>query len=147
MVAMDPCSPMRIIFTDFDGVLHATSGPAASMRQFVWLPQLLQLLEGHGDVRLVIHASARQSSPGSFLVQRLGAAASICLGVTDPKLARWPSIAHWLSSHPEVRRFCILDDMPSEFPKPAPAELIVCDGRTGVSSPEIQEQLRQWLVP
>jgi hypothetical protein len=61
----------RVIFLDFDGVLHATVGPASAMRQFVWLPALLGLLEPHEDVRLVVHASARQNSPEAFLRDRL----------------------------------------------------------------------------
>ena len=66
---------------------------------------------------IVIHASARQDSPAEFLMQRLGLTPRLFRGVTEPTLARWPSIQHWISMHPDTSSFRILDDMASEFPK------------------------------
>lgn len=135
----------RVIFLDFDGVLHATVGPAPTMRQFVWLPVLLGLLEPHDDVRLVIHASARHNSPEAFLRERLGIPASRWAGVTPPRLSRWPSIQSWLEGNPETNHFRILDDQANEFPDPPPAELILCQERTGVADPGVQGRLIAWL--
>ena len=42
--------PLKIVFIDFDGVLHATVGKPAAMRQFVWLPILLELLSDQSDL-------------------------------------------------------------------------------------------------
>jgi hypothetical protein len=89
----------RVIFVDFDGVLHATIGSAQTMKQFVWLPVLLRLLEPHDDVRLVVHASARQNSPEAFLRERLEVPASRWAGITPPRLSRWPSIQAWLKGN------------------------------------------------
>lgn len=135
---------MRVLFTDFDGVLHALAGPSASMRSFVWAPLLADLLEPHPEVRLVVHASARQHSPSDFLISRMGPLAPRVLGVTPPRLGRWPSIVEWLAARPQVQDYCILDDAAGEFPQ-ALSQLVVCPPRTGVSDPEVQASLRRWL--
>lgn len=136
---------MKMLFIDFDGVLHATAGAPAAMRQFVWLPILLDLLPDKADVGIVVHASAREESPADFLRQRLHLTPQVFKGVTEPSLARWPSIQHWISTHPDTSSFRILDDQASEFPDPAPSELILCEGRKGVSEIEVQDKLRRWL--
>lgn len=138
---------MKIIFLDFDGVLHATSGPGEVMRLFVWLPILKEIMAGQEDVRVVIHASYRRATPADFLRERLGFDQEICLGVTNPKLERWPSIKHWLQENPGVESFRILDDQVVEFPFPPPAELILCDGRLGLSDEAVQRALRLWVQP
>lgn len=136
----------RIIFIDLDGVLHATSGPGAVMREYVWLPELLDLVAGHANVGLVVHGSARQRSSEEFLRERMALSVPRWCGTTDPRLERWPSIQAWLQQHPEVRDFLVLDDQPGEFPTPAPAQLIVCDGRTGLSDSAVQNKVSSWLA-
>lgn len=136
----------KVLFIDFDGVLHATSGPGEVMREFVWLPILKEIVAGQEDLRVVIHASYRRATPADFLRERLGFSEEICLGVTNPKLERWPSIEHWLQENPGVESFRILDDQMVEFPFPPPEELILCDGRRGLSDEAVQQALRLWLV-
>ena len=136
-------NPRKILFIDFDGVLHATSGTADAMRQFVWLPNLLATLEGH-EVGIVVHASAREHSSEEFLRHRLGLPEALWRGTTSPNLGRWLSIRAWLEDHPETRSYRILDDQPGEFPPGLP-ELILCDGRKGVSAPSVQKKLKDWL--
>ena len=137
---------MRIVFLDFDGVLHANAGPPATMREFVWLPILLDLISGQADIGIVVHASARQHTSPDFLMHRLGLAPPLWQGTTDPTLARWPSIQRWLATHPETTSCRILDDAASEFPTPAPAELILCDPRRGVSDPVAQSRIKRWVL-
>lgn len=136
---------LRVIFLDFDGVLHATSGSAEEMRQFVWLPILKGLIEGRDDIRVVIHASHRRNSPEDFLRERLGFDKDLCLGVTSPRLARWPSIQGWIKDRQWIESYRILDDQAGEFPEPAPAELILCDGRRGLSDEKVQVALKEWI--
>lgn len=140
----------RALFLDFDGVLHATHGPAEVMRAFVWLPLLLKLLEPHRDVRLVVHASARRTSPAEFIGKRLelrsAGVAQLYAGVTSPRLDRWASIQAWLAEHSEVRSFRILDDQAGEFPSPPPAELILCNPTQGLSAPGVQAELARFLA-
>lgn len=136
----------KVLFLDFDGVLHSNSGPAANMREFVWLPILKDLIAGHSDLRIVIHASYRRTSPPDFLRTRLGLGKDVCLGVTNPTLDRWASIQDWKKGRPWIKSFRILDDQAFEFPKPPPAELILCDGRLGLSEARVQDALRAWLT-
>ncbi|EYC52945.1 hypothetical protein AZ34_14500 [Hylemonella gracilis str. Niagara R] len=136
----------KILFLDFDGVLHATSGPATSMREFVWLPILKDLIAGHSDLRIVLHTSHRFTSSPEFLLSRLGLGKDVCLGVTKPSLGRWPSIQDWTKGRPWIKSFRILDDQAREFPNPPPTELILCDGRRGLSETRVQDILRQWLA-
>jgi len=135
----------KILFLDFDGVLHASEGPGPNMRQFVWLPILKEMLAGQQDLRIVIHASYRKTSTADFLRERLGFGKEICLGVTNPRLERWASIQDWVKGRPWVESFRILDDQAFEFPDPRPAELILCDGRRGLSDPEVQARLQEWI--
>lgn len=130
-----------ILFIDFDGVLHATHGPGHAMRQFVWLPVLLDLLRNK-SVGVVVHASARQTSPAEFLRDRLRLSPEMWCGVTDPKLSRWESILKWVDEH-RVTNYRILDDQPGEFA--STDHLIVCDERTGVSSPDVRRAILAWL--
>lgn len=135
----------KVLFLDFDGVLHSVAGPGPDMRQFVWLPTLMDPIAGHDDLRVVIHASYRKSSPADFLRERLGLSKKLCLGVTNPRLERWASIQDWVKCRPWVESFRVLDDQAYEFPDPAPAELILCDGRRGVSDPAVHAALRKWI--
>lgn len=135
----------KVLFLDFDGVLHATSGRGASMREFVWLPVLKGLIEGREDIRIVVHAAYRRSSSPEFLRTRLGLGNDVFVGVTEPTLDRWESIQAWIRGQPWIESFRILDDQASEFPRPAPAELILCDGRRGLSDQRVQNELRNWL--
>jgi len=136
---------IRVLFLDFDGVLHATHGRGAIMREYVWLPVVIELISGIDDVRIVVHASARRNSDPVFLGKRLGLANDVFLGVTPPKLERWPSIQSWLSERAEVTSFRILDDQAFEFPDPPPPELILCKSQLGVSESRVQDELRLWL--
>lgn len=136
----------KILFLDFDGVLHAASDPGPDMRQFVWLPILKGLIAGHDDMHIVIHASYRRISPADFLREQLGLGKDLCLGVTHPRLERWASIQDWVKGRPWIESFRVLDDQAWEFPKPLPAQLILCDGELGVSDPTVQSALREWLA-
>lgn len=136
----------KVLFLDFDGVLHAVSGPAASMREFVWLPILKEILNRSRDpVSVVIHASSRRATPADFLRQRLGFDEAQCLGVTNIRMDRWPSIQHWLEHNPWVESYRILDDQKMEFPSPMPPGLILCDGRRGLTDLRVQDLLKEWI--
>lgn len=136
---------MKVLFIDFDGVLHATHGRGTIMREFVWLPILKELIAGNNDIRIVVHASARRHTDPGFLGMRLGLPENVYLGVTPRHLDRWPSIQAWLGDRPEVVSFRILDDQKFEFPATPPAELILCKPQLGVSEERVQNALKAWL--
>uniref|UniRef100_UPI0035B0FDB9 HAD domain-containing protein n=1 Tax=Hylemonella sp. TaxID=2066020 RepID=UPI0035B0FDB9 len=135
----------KILFLDFDGVLHPVSRPGLDVRQFVWLPILKELIAGQDDLRIVIHASYRKTSPADFLREQLGFGKEICLGVTNPRLERWASIQDWVKGRPWIESFRVVDDQAWEFPEPLPPQLILCDGVRGVSDTAVQAALKEWL--
>ena len=134
----------RLMFLDFDGVLHPYP-PYVGRQHLCWLPHVEALVLPHADVRVVIHSSWRYEYSVDLLRELLGQLGPRLLGVT-PLGQRYKSITEFLSHGDAISDYRILDDMAEEFPQdPAPPELILCTGRTGVSAPRIRAALRQWL--
>jgi hypothetical protein len=139
----------RVLFLDFDGVLHPTTnftsdGPLIKTVLFGWLPNLRAVLTPHPDVSLVVHSTWRLTHDVNELRGVLGVLGRHVVGAT-PLGERYASIRAWLDMNPQVTSYRILDDDAAEFPKPAPAELVLCDPRAGVAAPEVLEELRRWL--
>ena len=135
---------MRVLFLDFDGVLHAAIGPAPMMKRFVWAPILNEVLRPFPNVALVVHASARDHTDMPCIMAQLGPLGRRIVDGVPRKMDRWFGICRWLSDHPHVTDYRILDDMPQEFPVGLP-QLIVCDSRTGISDLAVQKKMAQWL--
>lgn len=135
---------MRILFLDFDGVLHAAVGPASAMKRFVWAPVLEKILRPYPGVSAVVHASARDHTDIETIATQLGSLGRRVVDAAPKSLGRWEAICLWLKGHPEVTDYRILDDEPREYPAHL-TELIVCDSRTGISGLAAQEQLMHWL--
>ena len=133
----------RALFLDFDGVLQPYP-PRAGLRQMCWLPLLVEMLEPHPDAVLVVHASLREHSPAGFLRGLLGPMGARMHGVA-PRGPRWPAILSYMSANPDLHSYLVLDDMPGEFPRPAPPELLLCDGSTGITAPGVRDSLCAWL--
>lgn len=133
----------RILFLDADGVLHP-SPPHSGLTRLCWLPQLAEMLRPHDDIGVVLHSSWRFDMPATFLSQLFGELGEQYLGVTRGE-GRYESVLNWLREHPEVSSHLILDDMPAQFPTPVPAQLVVCPGREGLTHPDVQRALRDWL--
>lgn len=45
----------------------------------------------------------------------------------------------------EISDYSILDDNAVELGGAPPQRVILCDGRTGISEPQVQRRLRDWL--
>lgn len=151
---------MRVIFLDFDGVLHplglvlqegrtirgkAVARPT-SISLFCWLPLLARLLAAHDDVRLVVHSSWRSAHSEQQLRTFLGPLADRFVGATDDVLSKAPSIGAWLQDHPAVVSYCVLDDALQESDgAQLVGSLIRCDSGLGLSEATVQAQLRAWL--
>ncbi|MBG6082434.1 HAD domain-containing protein [Rubrivivax gelatinosus] len=139
--------PQRVIFLDFDGVLHPESVTPSSSNRFEYAADLEHMLTPWPDVRIVVHSSWRVDHSVEQLRALLGVLGPRVIDVT-PRLQREDSI---LAAVEQLRRggrqldWCVLDDAPEEFSKVDQARLIVCDPETGVSAQRVQAELRGWL--
>ncbi|MER1969154.1 HAD domain-containing protein [Castellaniella sp. GW247-6E4] len=146
---------VRIIYCDFDGVLHPVSALAvfemrlpreAAVQQgrlFRWTYILEELLTEHKDVKIVVHSSWRQLLPDQELRRYLGPLGDRYIGKTDNG-DRWQSILnHVKTSNPGD--WIVLDDHAGEFPTPQPLQLVLCDPESGVWDPVIREKITAWL--
>lgn len=133
---------MRVLFLDFDGVLHPT--PLADADQPLrLLPHLRSVLTGK-DVSLVVHSTWRYVYRLKELGELLATAGAPVLGAT-PRGPRYESIQWWLHLNPSVTDYVILDDDAGEFPDPLPAELLLCDPASGLLTPSVLDRLGRWL--
>jgi hypothetical protein len=147
-----PQSGRRVLFLDFDGILHPGPAPVnvggeqlyLTTTHFGWLPSLLSVLAPHPDVKVVVHSTWRFDYDEDELREILSDLGARYLGAT-PAGERYPSILRWLEANPDVTSFRILDDEVDEFPYPTPEQLIVCDPTEGVNGIEVVAALRQWL--
>ncbi len=170
---MDSRHAMRVLFLDFDGVLHPlgleleagrviNGKPVARPVQvdyFCWLGLLKQLLAGHPDVRIVVHSSWRASHDLAQCQGYFGDMADLVIDVTRADLEKLASIRDWLTHHPQVTQWRALDDAAEEFrlkpvdpdefvdPEAPPdvPEFIECHWQRGITAPDVQAKLQDWL--
>lgn len=146
------CPVERVLFLDFDGVPHPSVIEveprwmrAIGLDLFGWLPSLVHALQPHPDVGAVVHSTWRRTRTDDELRLRLGGLGARMLGSTPPGKS-FESIQQWLRANPAVTSYRILDDAVEEYPRPLPAELIVCDPKAGVTSEGVAAALRLWLT-
>ncbi|MDB5839666.1 MAG: hypothetical protein JWQ23_1618 [Herminiimonas sp.] len=145
---------MRVIFLEFDGVLHpfsATSrfAPVPPFKRaierawlFRWAWILDDLLEGHPDVGIVTHSNWRQLIHDDDIQSFLGPLARRFAGST-PRAPKWNSILQVVQGN-SLQDFRILDASPQAFPPGLP-ELIACDSEIGLREYGVQKQIQRWL--
>jgi HAD domain in Swiss Army Knife RNA repair proteins len=135
----------KILFLDFDGVLHPNLAPEDGC--FVRAPALAELIGGTG-LQVVISSSWRFHHPLPHILDRLPAALrERVVGTTGEaipgRFARWQEIRAWCQRH-RASDWRALDDAAFEFPPGCP-QLIRCDGALGVGEAEFA-LLRGWLA-
>ena len=131
---------MRVLFLDFDGVLHATNGPA-----FVHVQALAAALQGCDDVKIVITASARIHQAMVNMIPNIWDLAGRVVDITpviNNGVSRQREIEWWLN-RPGIIDYRVLDDDARLFDKDWPP-LILCDSRFGLNKPVI-DLLKIWL--
>jgi len=150
----------RVLFLDFDGVLHppkaiAGARPPLTSAQirdgwpltFQHLPLLAQLLQGHEDLLVIVSSSWRLFLSEEELGELLHPIAPWYAGALHPRLAqRDEAIKDWLAQY-NITEFAVLDDVPKFFtgyPSQWP-ELIVCNPALGIADIEVQQKLQAWL--
>lgn len=134
---------MRLLFLDFDGVLHPLD-EAPEAKRFCWLPLLENLLEEHPDVHIVIHSTWRYIYADDELRAFLGPLGEQFAGST-PRAPREQSIEMVLQANRLVRYHLALDDAPKEFTGSA-VNLLPLDSRRGISDESAQTAIATWLL-
>jgi hypothetical protein len=133
---------MRVVFLDFDGVLHPLVEPGSPVTHFVWLPLLLGVLEGHEDVHIVVHSTWRYIQTDLELRALVGPRFIAATGEGP----RQKSIDGYLYANRHIiRSHVILDDALEEF-SPVPGHLIACNSALGLADPVVQAKLNLWLA-
>lgn len=150
----------RVLFLDFDGVLHAPKAIAGARppltpaqiragwpNTFQHLPLLAQLLQGHSDVAVVVSSSWRLFLSEVELEELLSPIAPRYAGALQPRMTqRDEAIKAWLAQN-NITDFAVLDDVPrffsgylSQWP-----QLIVCNAALGIADFHVQQRLQAWL--
>lgn len=135
----------KILFLDFDGVLHPTH--FAGENPF----HCVDLLEGalaDQSLGIVISSSWRFTHPLEKIRKLLpGSISKLVIGTTGrPVIGKYPrfqEIQAYLLSHGQAN-WRALDDSYWEFPSPC-AELIRCNPNTGISNKQV-DILTAWLA-
>lgn len=147
----------RIIFIDFDGVLHsprAISGAKPPLtpkeiRQdwpetFKHLPLLADLLYGHENISVVVSSSWRFFLSDSELHELLKPIEKWYAGsIKNPSIGREEAIKKFISIN-KISDFIILDDVPAFF-KESWANLIICPAERGISDTQVHTKIKTWI--
>lgn len=137
---------MRVLFIDFDGVLHrAGNGLEDVGATFVWLPLLVAALAGHPDVVIVVHSTWRYQYTVAELKGLLVGLERHVIAAA-PRGPRRESIPWFRQMHPGISSFRILDDEAKEFGSELPPELLLCEPSLGLTTPGVLEALQAWLT-
>jgi hypothetical protein len=147
---------MRVIFLDFDGVLHdahATAGLAAEWpptsvrarlpRAFTHARLLAQVLADAPDVRIIVTSAWRHHFPEPALA-RLVPELARWLGGTLPPGPRVATIRAWAHEH-AVRSFIVLDADAQQYVQSEWPQLVLCNPVLGFAEPRVVEAVMRWL--
>lgn len=130
-----------ILFLDFDGVLRiGLEGGWASASSAYFAPEKLRLLADILEplkTRIVISSDWRDFGL-KHCQEQLGSRLSRMIHpdwqITRDTI-RWHEVELWLDNHPEIEKFCILDDMSSLFSGAPPRifnRVVLCNNRHGL---------------
>ena len=135
----------KILFLDFDGVLHSTS--TGEHLLFSKLDLLTEAISKN-PCRIVISSSWRFHNDLDHLKSFLPTIQEFIVGTTgDAFIGKWPrynEIKQYLNRYDPWADWRALDDSFLEFPKYC-QELILCQGKEGLTEKQILE-LSTWLL-
>lgn len=136
--------PVRILFLDFDGVLHSSRAELDG-KYFRWLPALVKLLANFPDVKIVVHSTWRYDHTDSELRELLGELGERFVG-SAPRGPREQVIQMVLQANKgKFTDYLVLDDAPHEFPEGKLNTLFI-NGIQGLGSVSQQLGLLTWLL-
>lgn len=134
---------MRLIFLDFDGVLHPLQPEVSQLERFCWLPTLEALVGSFPDVYIVVHSTWRYEYTEPELRQMLGSLGHRFVGCA-PRAPRQQAIEMVLQANRGVRGHLVLDDDPREF-SGSTLNVVLLDPQRGLSDETAQSAIRNWL--
>ena len=137
---------MKLLFLDFDGVLHPSS---PGKEPLFSKASLLSMALYDIDVPIIISSSWRFTHSMKELKEKLpNEIAKKIMDVTGPavvgKYPRYNEILNYLSTQKNVAEWRALDDSYWEFPSPCP-QLIRCNSNTGMNIREVHA-ITKWLI-
>ena len=103
---------MKVIFLDIDGVLNSSNTPNPRNFPYVVDKTLLDRLNGLLDRTgaKVVLSSTWRTDPVGLLAARYWGIPFIDVCPDQPESARCDEMLTWLSEHPEVTRYAVVDD-------------------------------------
>ncbi len=159
---------VRVVFTDFDGVLHPASAAIDLKRStvqgaspaelraaglFVHTHVLASALRGAWDteeIRVVVHSSWRSHFRDDEIRNFIPDLATWYRGTVGfTTLSRDAAIQKWLEmSEPRVTDYLVLDDAPGLFAGGTAKwpNLVLCDAERGLDDPAAREELGKFIV-
>ncbi|QKM44057.1 hypothetical protein HI792_15875 [Ralstonia solanacearum] len=147
--------PSFVLFTDFDGVLHAADEPAldgaghlrANANLFVWLPILVDILQPYPEVQIVVSSDWRRLLDDDNLKRVLGPLGPRFAGIVETwGVSRADDILTEVRRR-RLTRWLAIDDHPSvAIASRRDARFIACAPDAGLSAVEVQAALRSRLA-
>ncbi len=159
--------PSKVLFLDFDGVLHPDAvfmtkkGPTlrAEGSLFMWAELLIEALEEFPHVPIVLSTSwvrhmgfsrARSYLPTPLKTRVIGATwhSSMGKGWLDQnwwdRASRYEQICRYVD-RAHLQAWVSVDDDSERWPQEALGHLVCCDGQLGLSQPGRVEDVRSHL--
>lgn len=163
-----PTTPSRVLFLDFDGVLHPDAvfmtrkGPKlrSDGALFMWADLLVEVLDDFPQVQVVLSTSwarhlgfsrARSYLPASLKARVIGATWHSSMGkgwfyqTWWDKASRYEQICRYVS-RAHLVSWVSIDDDAEHWPVEAQGNLVRCDGQLGLAQPGRLEELRSRLL-
>lgn len=147
--------PGLVLFTDFDGVLHAADEPVldgagrlrANTNLFVWLPILVDILQPYPEVQIVISSDWRRLLDDDNLRRVLGPLGARFAGIVETwGVSRADEILTEVRRR-RLTRWLAIDDHPSvASASRRDAHFIACAPDSGLSGVDVQAALRSRLA-
>jgi hypothetical protein len=103
---------MKIIFLDIDGVLNCDHTPNPRKFPYVVDPGLLDnlnVLIARTGARVVLSSTWRTDPVGVLAARHFGVP-FVDMTPDDPGASRCAEMKRWLSDHPDVERYIVIDD-------------------------------------
>jgi len=149
----------RLLYLDFDGVLHAYGEPAVdddfrfidNPRLFQWLPILTDILVPYPEVRVIVSSDWRYHCDDATLVKLLGPLGARFDGITPSHIGTGLSRAEQILAHAETlaqnTNWMALDDDMSVRRRADAGDrrFVWCHPETGLSDVRVQAAVCQWV--